>query len=235
MSQEVITVPEIPVYVVQRASFRSSALMNDQDYLNYLTFLSRCLRQHQVLLHAYCLFDNQVHLLMTPRQHDGVAKVVQQVSRQYKHYLRTHYRRRGDVWQSRYTFSMIQADTHLLAICFFIEKQPIDRGVATLPEYYRWSSYRWHVWGKKNSLITDHAVYEALGVAAGQRQHRYRDRFKLPIPSELSSEIRTSLTLGQPLGGEAFRREVARRLTAIAGNKTSRPFLRLIKKHENHE
>jgi putative transposase len=45
------------------------------------------------------------------------------------------------------------------------------------PGEYLWSNYRWQGLGKPDDLITDHALYLALGADKKSRGGAYRDLF----------------------------------------------------------
>jgi len=67
------------------------------------------------VIHAYVLMTNHVHLLMTPHQADGLAKVMQSIGRRYVQYSNTTYHRTGTLWEGRYRASVVEAEAYLLA------------------------------------------------------------------------------------------------------------------------
>jgi len=99
----------------------------------------------------------------------------------------------------------------------YIEMNPVAAGMVEAPDVYRWSSYRWHAWGEKNVLISDHPLYEALGATSDERQRAYRELFRYQIPEVDVHEIRTSLQCNFPLGNNRFRQEVETMLGRCIG------------------
>ncbi|WP_208738801.1 transposase [Phytopseudomonas daroniae] len=147
--------PGVPAHVVQRGNNRSACFFHDEDYQFYLTVLGDALKRYRVQLHAYVLMTNHVHLLMTPESETGISRVMQHLGRMYVLYVNRIYRRSGTLWEGRHKASLINADEYLLTCYRYIEMNPVRAGMVEAPEEYRWSSYRWHGWGKADSLISD--------------------------------------------------------------------------------
>ena len=57
--------PGISAHVVQRGNNRDACFLADEDCRYYLNTLAQGCQRYDVRLHAYCLMDNHVHLLMT--------------------------------------------------------------------------------------------------------------------------------------------------------------------------
>ena len=125
-------------------------------------------------------------------------------------YINHTYRRTGTLWDSRYKFSLIHADSYLLACQRYIELNPVRAGVVDDPVHCRWSSYRTHALGPAPDWLTPHALYFALGNTPKQRQAAYRVLFRLALDQEALSEIRLALNQNQPLGNARFLSRIAR-------------------------
>lgn len=77
----------------------------------------------------------------------------------------------------RHKASLINAAEHLLTCYRYIELNPVRAGMVIVPEAYRWSNYGWHGWGKTDSLISDHALYQGLAADELDRNCAYRVLF----------------------------------------------------------
>ncbi|HTT82175.1 MAG TPA: hypothetical protein VMF67_01705 [Rhizomicrobium sp.] len=77
---------------------------------------------------------------------------------------------------------------------------------------WRWSSYRTHALGAADPVVSEHPLYRALGRTAAQRQKEYRLRFKRPDDEEFVSALRQGTNGGWPVGGDSFKREIAKAL-----------------------
>lgn len=101
---------------------------------------------------------------------------------------------------------------------------PVAASMVMTSEQYRWSSYGWHAWGKANTLVSDHTLYDELGAIADVRQYAYRELFKSQIPDEDLHEIKKSLDYNYPLGNERFKDQIEIALgRAVGQRKRGRP------------
>jgi putative transposase len=116
--------------------------------------LGEACRHYGVLVHAYALMTNHVHLLMTPRIADGVSRVMQSVGARYVRYVNRSRERSGSLWEGRYRACLVACDRHLLAACRYIDLNPVRAGLAAHPADYGWSSYLALVGSRNDTLVT---------------------------------------------------------------------------------
>ena len=83
-------------------------------------------------------------------------------------------------------------------------------GMVPHPVAYPWSSYRWHALGEPNPVMTDHALYLALGSTLQERQTAYRALFQYDIDDSVVQEIRATLQQCRVLGTERFKDAIER-------------------------
>lgn len=84
------------------------------------------------------------------------------------------------------------------------------------PADYHWSSYRTHVLGAPDKLVSTHEQYERLGQNAEERQVVYRELFRTELEPKEISEIRDMVNKGWPLCSERFKDEIERVLRRAA-------------------
>jgi putative transposase len=82
----------------------------------------------------------------------------------------------------------------------------------THPREYPWSSWRAHALGVRDKLVSDHPLYRALGRTAAERQKEYRALFRPALDLAFVEAIRAATNGGWALGGEHFRRQIAKTL-----------------------
>ncbi len=127
---------DIPQHVIQRGDKRQAIFSSDQDYRNYLVFLSEAARKYGCAIHAYVLMVNHIHLLATPRQPQGIPLMMQSVGRRYLQYFCDAYKRNGSLWDGRYRASHVQSEQYLLTCSRYIEHNPVRAGLVERPEDY---------------------------------------------------------------------------------------------------
>lgn len=80
------------------------------------------------------------------------------------------------------------------------------------PRQYRWSSYRCHAEGTADALVSDHPLYRALAAQAPARQRSYRALFLGALDGGFLDELRAATNGGWALGGDRFKRRLAKAL-----------------------
>jgi putative transposase len=182
---------------------------DDEDRLAYLAWLREALERERRRLHGYVLMTtNHVHLLLTPEHAARMPQVLISVGRRYVQYINHTYRRSGTLWDGRYKSSLVQAETYLLFCQRYIELNPVRASMVTDPSDYRWSSYRANGLGERDTLLTPHPLYLALGADDDARRASYRDLFRNALDDAPLAALRMALNQDQPMGNERFYREI---------------------------
>jgi putative transposase len=202
----------VAVHVIHRGNNRSECFFRDEDRSFYLFHLNRLLPRAGCQLHAYCLMDNHVHLLLTAKAATGCAVLMKAIAQLHAQYINKNYRRSGYLWESRFKSCLVQSEGYLLACYRYIELNPVRAGLVRRPDEYRWSSYAANARGKPSSLITPHDEYVALGRDPATRQAVYRELFGSQPSGVQVTEIRNATNGGYVLGSHAFKKVVSQAL-----------------------
>ena len=139
--------PGLLYHIVQRGNNREACFFDPDDYQRYLEFLVESLHRYDVSLHAYVLMTNHIHLLMTPKNKEGISRVMKVVGSRYAQYMNKKYNRTGTLWEGRHKPSVIDSQTYLFTCYRYIELNPVAAGMVARPEEYQWSSYGVNAWG----------------------------------------------------------------------------------------
>lgn len=201
-------VPGVPLHLIQRGHNRSAAFFADDDYRRYSSVLLAASHRFGCAIHAYVLMTNHVHLLFTPRDETGPPRMMQSIGRVYVHYVNERYRRTGTLWEGRYRSTIVDSESYLLACSRYIELNPVRAGMVEHPRQYPWSSYRHNAQGERDSLITQHALFQALDRGSENRQAAYRLLFEREPEAEALDTIRRATNRGTALGDAPFCEKV---------------------------
>ena len=205
-----------PQHVIQRGNNKAPLFTAAAEYARFSAYLLSARHRHQCEIHAYVLMTNHIHLLITPRQENGIAKLMQSVGIQYVRYFNGRHSRTGTLWEGRYRATLIDSDRYLLACYRYIELNPIRARLVSHPAEYQWSSYAANARGTPDRLISPHALYLNLGRDAIARQAAYQALFRSSIDEATLHAIRSATNTSWALGSESFRRDVEARLNRRA-------------------
>lgn len=219
-----LVVPHYPHHVIQRGNDQQLVFRDEEDYGIFLKWLRDAARRFKVSVHAYVLMPNHFHLLATPVDDTGLARMMQWVGRYYVPYFNHKYQRAGTLWQGRYRTTLIDPARYFLACSRYIELNPVRAELVGATDHYPWSSCAHHVGIKSDPLVTDHALYWALGNTPFEREAAYRELLNHSLKNEEIQAIRSATNKGWILGTEQFKQNIAkqtsRRLSPV---KRGRP------------
>jgi putative transposase len=188
-----------PHHVIQRGNNRQAVFADTADYQRYLRLLQETSAGHSVAVHAYVLMPNHVHLLVTPEGEGGLSRFMQALGRRYVRSFNDRHHRTGTLWEGRFRSTVIATDRYLLACMRYIELNPVRAGLSLSPADYRWSSSAHHIGRAVDPLITDHALFWALGNTPFERQSAYQQLFELGLAEDEISDIRRATNRGWAL------------------------------------
>jgi putative transposase len=201
--------PDQPLHVIQRGNNRAAIFFDDADYACYRAWLIAAAARHGCAVHAYVLMTNHVHLLVTPRRADSLPRTMQALGRRYVRYVNVARHRTGTLWEGRYRAAPIDSEAHFLACCRYIELNPVRAGMAAHPRAYKWSSWRSHARGAADALVSEHALYRALGRSGAARQAAYRALFRTQLDAGFLAGLRKATNGGWAMGDARFTRKIA--------------------------
>ena len=200
-----LIVPHQPHHVIQRGAGRQAVFLDDDDYLMFLKYLKEAARQFKVAIHAYVLMPNHIHLLASPVDQTGMARMMQWIGRFYVPYFNQKYIRVGTLWQGRYKAAVVDSERYFLLCARYIELNPVRAGMVAQPEDYRWSSYRHHIGIQLDPLIAEHALFWALGNTPFAREAAYKALIELSISAAEASLLTDATLKGWAIGSDQFK------------------------------
>ncbi|MBF0250000.1 MAG: transposase [Alphaproteobacteria bacterium] len=147
-----VVVPGVPHHVVQRGNRRQETFFCDDDYRVYKALMAEWCAKHGVEVWAYCLMPNHVHLILVPRDENGLARAVGEAHRRYTRHVNVREQWSGYLWQGRFS-SFPMDDEHLLRAAAYVERNPVKAGLARSARQYAWSSAKAHLSGQDDDLV----------------------------------------------------------------------------------
>lgn len=179
-----------------------SVFADDPDRATFLGLLREAARRHDVVIHAYALLNNEVHLLLTPAHADALGRMVQSIGRRYVAAYNRRHARRGTLWDGRFRSGLIEAEGLLIAATVHVETLPVAAGLANAAGEWPWSSAAHHLGLRRDPLVTDHESYWQLGNTPFEREHAHTiallEAQQETQDRRFTDAARRSLVLGGP-------------------------------------
>lgn len=139
-------------------------------------------------VHAYVLMTNHVHLLVTPQELHGPARMMQSLGRCYVRFFNDRHHRTGTLWEGRFRSKLVNS-TDLP-----VQVQPVHRTESRArrtrrdPLAYEWSSYRSNAYGADDPITSPHLGITTLGDGRAASCEAYREMFSTELaPSEIAA------------------------------------------------
>ncbi|HYJ19222.1 MAG TPA: transposase [Burkholderiales bacterium] len=199
------------LHVIQRGNNRIPIFSANHDYLFFLDCLQQASTEHGLVIHAYVLMSNHVHILASPQHEASLPKTFQSVGRRYVQHFNHAYKRTGTLWEGRYRATLIDSEHYLLTCMLYIELNPVRAGMVDHPADYPWSSYQSNATQVRNTLVTPHELYLRLGQSIEERNDAYKQLFHAQLSDSDVDAIRDATQKAWVLGSDPFRNRIEAR------------------------
>jgi putative transposase len=199
-----VVVPNLPHHVTQRGNGRARTFFSDADYALYLELLTKACAAAHVRCLAYVLMPNHVHLVLQPRDAEGLSKAMSSVHRAYAGIINARRKKTGHFWQGRFGCVTMDGE-HALNALRYVLLNPVRAKLVKRPEQWAWSSAKAYLKGNDDGL-TQTAYMRDLcpdmkSLLAESPEQDMADML-----------LRRAETIGRPLGSTAFLEKLERKL-----------------------
>ena len=209
-----VVVPGVPHHVTQRGNRRQQVFFAEADYRHYRALLAEGCKAAGVHVWAYCLMPNHVHLILMPRDAEGLRAALAEVHRRYTRYVNMREGWRGFLWQGRFA-SCPMDEPHLLSAARYVELNPVRAQLARRAQDWPWSSARAHLSGRDDGLVTVRPLLE--------QAEDWRRFLGEGLREEEREAIRKGERTGRPLGSPRFIARIERRLGRVLARQKPGP------------
>jgi putative transposase len=195
-------VPGLPHHVTQRGNGRARTFFGAKDYALYRDLLAENCRNAGVEVWAWCLMPNHVHLVLVPRESEGLRRALAATHGRYAAILNARRKRSGHFWQGR--FGCVALDeAHLAAAVRYVCLNPVRARLVERAQDWRWSSVRAQLAGKDDGITTRAPIDERYG--------SFKDFLAEPATADELDRLRNAESIGRPLGDKTFLAKLERR------------------------
>jgi len=134
-------IPGALYHVMLRGNDGQHIFDNNEERSHFLSLVAEGVGRYGHRIHAYCLMDNHVHLLIQMGQ-TPLSKVMQNISFRYTRWMNRRHHRTGHLFQGRFRAILCDEDAYLLELVRYIHLNPVRAGIIATPEEHPWSGHR---------------------------------------------------------------------------------------------
>jgi REP element-mobilizing transposase RayT len=120
---------------------RDAIFLDDEDCARFLHSLGQAKDASGCIVLAYCLMRNHAHLVLRTVD-EPIGAVVKRLGVRYAGWFNRKYGRIGHLFQDRFKSLPVEDDAYFVTLLRYVWNNPVQAGLATRPDEYRWSSRR---------------------------------------------------------------------------------------------
>jgi putative transposase len=139
-----IEFPGAIYHVTARGDRREDIYRDDADRHAHINVLAQAMDRFDGQLLAYCQMGNHFHLVLHTRQ-ANLSRLMRHVNGVYTQRFNRRHGLVGHLFQGRFKAILVDRDAYLLALCRYVERNPVAAGIVRAAGEWPWSSYCAHV------------------------------------------------------------------------------------------
>ena len=160
-------------HVLSRGNEKQDIVISDDDRRLFLYTAGEMRERFEIDIFAYVLMDNHYHLLLRTNR-ANLCRSMQWFGATYTKRFNLRHDRSGHLFQGRYKNMLVQNDTYLLQLSYYIHRNPLKAGMVERLADYTWSSYGAYAYGKSHPhwLNTDTILSQFIHVKDPHQAYR---------------------------------------------------------------
>jgi REP element-mobilizing transposase RayT len=139
-----IEFPGAVYHVTSRGDRREPIYRDDEDRETHLAIIAQAMARFDAQVLAYCLMGNHYHLVLQTRQ-ANLSRLMRHVNGVYTQAFNRRHAQGGHLFQGRFKAIVVDRDAYLVALCRYVERNPVAAGLVAVAREWRWSSCRAHI------------------------------------------------------------------------------------------
>lgn len=139
-----IEFPGALYHVTSRGDRREDIFVDDTDRARLLAVVAQGLARFDAQLFSYCLMSNHYHFVLHTRQ-GRLSALMRHINGVYTQAFNRRHGKVGHLFQGRFKAILVDREAYLLAVCRYVELNPVRVGMVAGAADWPWSSHRAHV------------------------------------------------------------------------------------------
>lgn len=149
-------------HIMLRGNERKKIFLDDGDHQRFLDILLKKKTETQLLIYAYCLMDNHIHLVLRDDQNE-LSTIMKGIATSYAMFFNAKYNRVGHVFQDRFKSEPVEDERYLMAVIRYVHNNPVKAKIVEIPDQYEWSSYRSYVSPGETTIVEVRYILGMIG------------------------------------------------------------------------
>lgn len=138
-------------HVMMRGNNKEMIFENEAEKQYFLDQLQFQSNEGNIIIVAYCIMDNHVHLLINA-DILTMSESLKWINIKFASKYNYKYERVGHVFQGRYKSEIINNENHLVQVLRYIHNNPVSAKMVPQVSEYKWSSYNHYLYEKDNII-----------------------------------------------------------------------------------
>jgi REP element-mobilizing transposase RayT len=139
-----IEFPGAVYHVTSRGDRREAIYHDDVDRTTQLEIIGQAMDRFDAQVLAYCLMGNHYHLVLHTRS-ANLSRLMRHVNGVYTQAYNRRHGLVGHLLQGRFKAILVDRAAYLMALCRYVERNPVAAKMVRQAGDWPWSSYRAHV------------------------------------------------------------------------------------------
>jgi REP element-mobilizing transposase RayT len=190
-------------HVMMRGNCGHDIFFSPSDRTRFLLLLQEGIERYGHRVHAFCLMDNHVHLLIQVGS-IPLSRIIQNLSFRYTKHINRQRKEVGHLFQGRYKAILVDADSYLLELARYIHLNPVRAGICETAEAFEWSSYHAYVGETSIPWLYTQEILSLFSHHEHQAKRRFVEFVIQGVNEGQRLEFHHGSHLGQILGDDSF-------------------------------
>jgi len=186
-----INLPGCVYHIICRGNRNDVVFGDDKDKEKFLEYLTQYIEPFEMRVHAYCLMDTHLHLMIESRK-SNLSEFMRRLLTAYTVWFNRRHRTHGHVFAGRFKSLVVERGEYLVSVSRYIHRNPLEAGLVDNAEDYPWSSMRIYEGKASSKLIYTKEILYWFG----NRRQKYIKFVNEGLDSELQSLILSQRFMG---------------------------------------
>jgi putative transposase len=198
-----INLPGCVYHIMCRGNRSETVFADDKDKDKFLEYLIQYIEPFEMRIHAYCLMDTHLHLMIESRK-PNLSEFMRRLLTAYTVWFNRRHRTCGHLFAGRFKSLVVERGEYLVSVSRYIHRNPVEAGMVDEAEDYPWSSMRIYAGKVQPGFVYTREILHWFG-------NKRRKYIKF-VRDGLDSEIKSLILSQRFMGSEEFAKRMNIRL-----------------------